>query len=132
MFDHLPLTNAGSSACHALDRLADFLGDHGDALVEAAELLGGTPAWPRCIRLRGRVRKATRVDPGLLRELRALHRLLTLEAVDDLDSEEAGRFAMIDPADPVVHGLCALADALGDLLAEIEMAAKRQSIRSAA
>ena len=53
------------------------------------------------------------------RELWWLHGLLTLKNVHDIESEEAARFSLIDPADPRVAEICALADALHEQIDEL-------------
>lgn len=96
-----------------------FAAEHREAMLNASALLGGRAAARRCARLVDDLRES----PSLSRRLRValveLHKLLTLDGVEDLDSDVAGHFAAIDPADPRVHGLCLLADRLRDLLEAI-------------
>ena len=52
----------------------------------------------------------------LHRELNWLCDLLNLEHVGDFESEESGRFAMIDPTDDAVWMICVLTDIAQGLL----------------
>ena len=45
-------------------------------------------------------------------DLVGLHRLLSLDCVDDCTSLEAARYAEIDPASPIVEDICELTDLL--------------------
>ena len=51
-----------------------------------------------------------------IRELEALHALLTLTHVGDPERDECAFFAALDPADPVVEEICLIADALESTL----------------
>lgn len=95
-------------------RLQTFMLDHAAAFHCAAKLLGGPSATRRCARLLSDIGTAVAPTRRLRRELDWLHGLLTLENVHDIESEEAARFSLIDPADPRVAEICALADALRD------------------
>ena len=72
----------------------------------AAVALVGFVAFATVLLRQGRIRSA----PFLRAELVELDRLLFLDRVDDPDSVEAGCFAEIDPASPVVEEICVLAD----------------------
>lgn len=89
-------------------------------LLDAAGLLGGAAAQRRCLRLCSRLRSASRMDCHCRQELRWMHALLCLQIVDHPDSAGATHFCNLSPDDPAVHDLCLLAEALGDLLAEID------------
>lgn len=89
-------------------------------LVHGAGLLGGVGAQCRCVRLTARLRRADRMDRYCWRELRWLHDLFCLQIGSDPDYTDAPYFCDLSPDDPAVNDLCLLADALGDLLAEIE------------
>lgn len=95
-----------------LAQLQSFLSEHRDALLCASELLGGPTSARRCARILMEGSTATAVTARIRRELSWLHGLLALNHVHDLDSQEAACFAEIDPADPRVEEICALADAL--------------------
>ena len=113
MFDTIETYIAMPSATR---ELRAFFDEHHDALLNAAALLGGPPG----------VRVAQTVDDGLRdvgapsrRTMQALDDLLDLfmlEHVHDPDRIEAGRFALIDPASPIVGEICLLADGLDDAL----------------
>lgn len=94
----------------ALAALHGLVENHGEALVEAAGLLGGPREAARALALLaglGRVPRPTRSQRA---ELVRLHRLLRL----DLDPAHG---AGLHPDDPRVHALCTLTDALGAVLA---------------
>ena len=113
MFD----TDTFTAPISALDDLRIFVDEHTDGLLDAAALLGGQPG----------VRLARSVLDGLgcfgtpsrgtMRALDDLLDLLMLEHVHDPDRIEATRFAMINPASPVVEEICLLADGLKDAVA---------------
>ncbi len=92
--------------------LARFLLDHAEAPVTAAALLGEQPAVRRTARLLEDLVDAPRLTRHLRRELIELHRLLSLDRVDDPESLEAACFAQIDPTDPAVEEICKLTDAV--------------------
>ena len=111
MYDaSLPASEATSEA------LARFASARADALLSAAELLGGPKARRRTGRLIQDLEDAPRLTRRLRKELVALHRLLSLQDVEDPDREEAAFFAMIDPASPAVEEICLLTDELTALL----------------
>lgn len=114
MFDHI--TTFTAPQC-ALDDLRTYLGDHRDGLVDAAALLGGQPG----VRLTQSVLDGFDT-PGTpsrrtMRALDDLLDLLMLENVHDPDRIEAARFAMLDPASPIVEEICLLSDGLDDAIA---------------
>lgn len=96
----------------AIAQLQTFTSEHRVALLCAAEFLGGTAGGKRCARLLDEIGTAAGLTRRMRRELEWLHGLLTLENVHDLESEEAALFSLIDPADPRVAEICALADTL--------------------
>jgi hypothetical protein len=49
----------------------------------------------------------------------ALLEILSLERVQDSESEECARFAAINPCDPVVEEICALTDGLREALERV-------------
>lgn len=114
MFDHIrPNT---FTAADPFAPLREFVGSHREALINAAELLGG----PRGARLALDALDGLAFESVLSRRTRrrfaALLELLSLEHVHDETREEAARFAAIDPSDPVVEEICALTDGLRDAL----------------
>lgn len=102
-----------------LQAAQEFLAFHGEALSNAAELLGGDRWRSRAMRLQAAVAEARTLSRALREGLVAFHHLLTLRFTADPQSEEAARFAAIDPDDAVVTDLCLLADRLFDLLQSI-------------
>ncbi len=99
-----------------LQDMRAFMSLHYEALQNAAVLLGGQPALRRTQVLLDEFMSAPRLTRRITRELVALHDLLTLRNVHDLERIEAGCFAEIDPASPIVEDLCLLTEALKDQL----------------
>lgn len=62
--------------------------------------------------------KAEPLTRATKKDLQAMLDILSLEHVDDFDRPEAGYFAAIDPADPVVANICLLTDGLRAALAD--------------
>lgn len=103
--------------------LARFLLSHAEPLVSAAALLGGRPAVRRTARLLEELVDAPRLTRRRRREIVELHRLLSLDRVNDPEGLEAACFAEIDPSSPVVEEICELTDAMRShlvALAEVE------------
>ncbi len=92
--------------------LAQFLLSRAEAFVNAAALLGGQPAVRRTARLLELLVDTPRFTRHLRQEFVELHRLLSLDCVDDPESIEARCFAEIDPASPAVEEICELTDAV--------------------
>ena len=113
----VPSPQSGDPRIQLLRR---FLGRHGEPLAQGADLLGGPSAEGRARRLVGAAARAPRMSRALLREVEALHALLTLETVADPEGEEAAFFAVLDPGSPLVEDLCALTDELAGLLRELD------------
>ncbi len=99
-----------------------FMSEHAEALVSAARLLGGDMAAQRTDQLIDEVSQGAPLCRHLRAEFVDLHRLLSLQAVDDLESIEAACFAEIDPASPVVEEVCLLSDGLFDHLVALARA----------
>lgn len=102
---------------------ADWLRAEGDRVVAAAALLG-EDRWER---------RATAVveaiadgaDPEqVAADLSDLHRLLTLECVDDIGSIEAARFMAVHPDDPRADDARICAEALDRGLAALRQLAE--------
>lgn len=86
-------------AANTCREFADWLQADGDRLASAARLLGGD-AWEcRAARVVNAIASAADLEE-IQTDLRELHRLLTLEFTDDLDSREAALFLDIHPDDP--------------------------------
>ncbi|MBE9640926.1 hypothetical protein [Salipiger mangrovisoli] len=94
------------------------LAEHGDALISAAELVGGAERGRRVLRLIGDLRKARRLTLGAKVELVALHRLLSLDPLGMAEDDDLGfDFSlMLDPDGIEVEEICLQTDALFDLL----------------
>lgn len=113
--------------------LQAFLQLHGEALQNAALLLGGNPALRRTQRLLEEIGTQHALTPRLRREFEALHALLSLEHVHDPERAEAGYFAMIDPEWGDVADICLLDEALVECLDRLDAeAAGRSPLRRAA
>ena len=102
-----------------------FLSLHGEAVARAAELIAGPHEGTRARGLLDAVGHAATLTPALRRELERLHALLTLQ----LDPAHG---ADVEPDDPVVHQLCLVADAVGDLLAALAPPAPEPAAPAAA
>ena len=89
-----------------------FMDLHGEAVARAAELIAGPHEGTRARGLLDALGRAAALTPALRREIERLHALLTLQ----LDPTHG---ADIEPNNPVVHELCLVADAVGDLLAAL-------------
>ncbi|MCA2008632.1 hypothetical protein [Tritonibacter mobilis] len=100
----------------ALKILRDFISSHNEALQNASVLLGGQPALRRTQALLGDIMSARSLTRRLRHRIAALHGLLTLSNVHDMESLEAACFAEIDPASPIVEELCLLADGLKEAI----------------
>lgn len=101
--------------------LVRYLCAHAEALLNAAALLGDRPAVRRTARLLEELVETRQpLTRRLRREILGLHRLLSLDCVDDLDSLEAVCFAGIDPASPAVEEVCLLTDGLEAHLVALE------------
>lgn len=111
--------------------LAQFLVGNADAFISASALLGGPQAVRRTARLLEDLLDAPRLTGRLRREIVRLHRLLSLECVDDLESLEAQCFAEIDPASAHVEEVCLLVDRLRDCLFALAKAEGDEPAREA-
>lgn len=99
-----------------LKELREFMSSYDQTLQNASVLLGGQPALRRTQALLHDVMSAPRLTRRMRNEIVALHDLLTLNNVHDLESLEAAYFADIDPASPIVEDLCLLSEALKDAI----------------
>lgn len=103
----------------ALELTKDFFREHGDAMLNAAAMLGGPAAHRRCLRLYANIAESAVLSKALKHELIWLHRLLMLEFVGDPVREETAFFMAVDLLDPCVDEVCLVADRLFDLLVAI-------------
>lgn len=118
----MPIFLDNTTTCSRAVQLREtrqFFHIHGEAMLNAALLLGGAAAQRRCISLQSHIADANEMTRHAMRELVALHALLMLDRVSDPDAIETELFQMINPEDPLVEDLCLLADRLQDLLLRI-------------
>lgn len=114
--------NSNTHLADAKTALNRFLIEHAEPLLDAAALLGERPAVRRTARLLEAVLDSHSPSRRVHREIIGLHRLLSLEDVDDLDSLEAACFSDVDPDSPAVADICLLADQLQSHLAAVSEA----------
>ncbi|WP_306131677.1 hypothetical protein [Roseivivax marinus] len=96
--------------------LRAFAEEHREALIHAAELLAGRRGERLALEVSDALAGAPPLTRRDMQQLNALLDILALENVDDLDSEECARFALIDPASPIVEEICLLTDGLRDAI----------------
>ncbi|MBB3995099.1 hypothetical protein GGR95_002749 [Sulfitobacter undariae] len=104
---------------YALELTKDFFHEFGEAVLNAAAMLGGPAAHRRCLRLYANIVESAVLSKTLKHELVWLHRLLMLDFVGDPEREETARFVALDLQDPRVEEVCLGADRLFDLLVAI-------------
>ncbi|SMX49921.1 hypothetical protein [Maliponia aquimaris] len=110
MFD-FPSTN---TAIHR------FVHEHGEALQNAALLLGG-PAWlKRTRRLIDALSREPRMTRKIRQEAQALYGLLSLEHVQDFDRPESWYFGELDLEAPYIAENCQLTEALADAIETVD------------
>lgn len=129
MFDHIHHHNCHVPAiCPSCAPLRAFLDGNGEALLNAAGLLGG----PRGVALARSVLDGLSGDITPIRKLRrdlaSLLDLLTLEHVHDEDRPEAALFAALHPGDPVVDDVCLLTEALQSAIEEWGALHRREDV----
>ncbi|MGY3436787.1 MULTISPECIES: hypothetical protein [unclassified Marinovum] len=93
-----------------------FAAAHAEGLQNASLLLGGRPWLRRCQRLLQDLGQPGPVTRRMRREAEALHGLLTLQHVHDLERPEAAYFSAIDLDDPAVGEICLLSEGLAEAL----------------
>lgn len=113
MFDTTETYTAIRSTSH---ELRAFVDDHYDALQNAAALLGGQSGSRLAQKVIDGLRLAEPVCHRTVDALDELLDLLMLEHVHDPERIESGRFALIDPASPVVEDICLLSEGLANAL----------------
>lgn len=100
----------GATALHLL------LQDQAEALRNASSLLGG-PKWlRRADQLIEDLQTDRRMTERSVTIAQAILKLLRLEMADAEGSEEAARFAAINPTWPVVEDICLLSEAFHEAL----------------
>lgn len=90
--------------------LRAFVQEYGEALKNAAYQLGGHPYFLQVEQLTADLQNEPILTPRVRANAVALHSLLNLEHVHDLDRPEAAYFAQLDPASPIVEEICLLTD----------------------
>jgi len=103
----------------ALELTKDFFHANGEAMLNAAAMLGGPAAHRRCLRLYSNVAESAVLSKALKHELVWLHRLVMLDFVGDPECDETARFMALDLLDPRINEVCLGADRLFDLLVAI-------------
>lgn len=93
-----------------------ILQEKSEAFQNAAVLLGGQAWLCRTQRLILELGSGSALTRRLRHETIALHELLTLQNVDNLDSYEPAHFALLEPEEPHVEEICLLADELHDAM----------------
>jgi hypothetical protein len=107
-------------ATAGLNLVREYLGEHGTALANASYLLGGASASGTVFCLTAAVRDARRLTNVHVRQLQRILALLMLENVGDPDRTETALFADLVPGSRIVEEICLLADALDDLLMQLD------------
>lgn len=114
-------TRFHDTACRQADTpfatVVAYLEEHREALQHAAELLAGRRGAALVARIAEDLSDAPSLSRRCRRDLKDILDILALENVDDPDREEAGCFAALDPASPIVEEICLLTDGLRDVLA---------------
>lgn len=108
-----------ASSYHALELTRDFFHDHGEAMLNAAAMLGGPVVHRRCLRLYANIAESTALSKTLKHELVWLHRLVMLNFIENPERDETVFFEALDLLDPRVEMFCLAADRLFDLLIAI-------------
>jgi len=101
---------------HLLALIKSYIAQYDIDIQHAVLLLGGRPALMRLQRFRRAMAGKNPKLYHLRRELNWLCDLLSLEHVGDIDSDESGYFADIDPNDDAVWTICILTDIAQGLL----------------
>ena len=128
MFDHMP-----TAACDESLTIARHLFfDLGHDLAEAASRLGGACGEAKVVACALQIEAASQMTNRIRRELTALHRLLSLDAVGDPDCLETELFSSFDPAGPEVEKICLLTDRLEGLIEEVDFDLARRAAWDAA
>lgn len=128
---HHDIRNARATFRAAQTALAfsDWLRDGGNNLAASADLLGGKKWLNRADAVLAAVTDGVPLIE-LVAELSDLHKLLTLEFTDDLDSVEAALFLSIHPDDPRADEARLCAEALERGLAAIAVVAAADSAQN--
>ncbi len=91
------------------------------ALATGAAVLAGRKGARIVEEIRSGLEQPGPISRWMAARLFQLFDILALRNVHDEDSEEASRFAAIDPADPIVDDLCLLTDELCQALRSADL-----------
>jgi hypothetical protein len=119
-------------ATAGLDLVREYLGEHGTALANASYLLGGASASGAVFRLIEAVLDARRLTKAHVRQLQRTLALLMLENVGDPDRTETMLFADLVSGSRSVDQICLLADALDNLLMQLDTITDAAALEQAA
>ncbi|WP_283638810.1 hypothetical protein [Marinovum algicola] len=126
MFDHHPQFTSPRTELQA------FVENQHDGLLDAAEQLGGPDGLRLAHTVIDGLRRPQTPTERTLTACRELLELLMLEHVHDPARVEAERFALLDPAWPVVEDICLLADEFHDILEDYLNDASSKPVQVAA
>lgn len=113
------LASIAVDAAPELHAVRMFFDEHGEAIANATQTLGGPAASARYFVLAQAVRETLRLTRTQRRQLVDIHRLMTLQNVGDPDRIETQLFAKIHPESPIIDDICLLSDRLQELLVQI-------------
>jgi hypothetical protein len=113
------LASIAVDAAPELHAVRMFFDEHGEAIANATQTLGGPAASARYFVLAQAVRETLRLTRTQRRQLVDIHRLLTLRDVGAPEHLETALFAAIHPDSPIVDEICLLSDRLQELLVQI-------------
>ncbi|MCB1357219.1 MAG: hypothetical protein KDK53_12215 [Maritimibacter sp.] len=118
MFDQFRTLDHGHHmmADNGAASLRDFVGDHREALFNAAGLLAGARGCRLVAAIADDLAHGGEITRSCKRRLDALQDVLELKHVHDLDHDEGAFFAAFDPGSAVVEDICALTDGYRDVL----------------
>ena len=124
MFDNF----SNDVADQTLEKVRLFFGDYGHDLAEAVEKLSGSGGESRVISCALELERATQMNGRIRSALRAIYRVLSLDAHPDGDDFEDAFFLPFEPDSPEVERICLLTDLLGDLISEVDLIRSAESI----
>lgn len=117
MFDTIPnAMHLSVIPATSVDELRSFVGEHRNALLDAADLLGGSAGIQLLHTAIDGLAEHGEPSRLTMRALDELLDLLMLEHVHDSSRIDAALFASIDPSSACVEEICLLADQLNDRL----------------
>lgn len=99
-----------------LEKVCEFLCEHGKALAKAANKLNGPAASARVFLLCESVLHSRRLTRAQNSQLVDFHRLLTLQQIGASNQTECSQLLQIDPSSEFVEHCCLLSEKLAALL----------------